>query len=235
MVSSLTIWLQNSRCHPGRSEYHSDLLNEGRDNFRPNRFVFVPIALSTTIPRAPMPLFEVPDWNVPSSVQSSVQSGKPSKKRKRSVNEEDVRLGEVAFNFEKLVKQLEEGGSTSPKGKKKARSEGLKSEKKTENTSNADRRPEGKKERKTKQKLKEKPPKPTENSTVLPLKKKRKKENKFEQTPVVTEDTPKPPKLSKKSKSSKEANLTPLQSKMKATLEGARFRCVLPEAWMMNY
>jgi ribosomal RNA-processing protein 8 len=193
-------------------------------------FVFVPITLSTTTPRAPMPLFEVPDWNISSSIQSSVQSAKPNKKRKRSAYEEDVRLGEAAFNFEKLVKQLEEGGSASPKGKKKARSENLKSEKKTESASSkSDRRPEGKKERKEKQESKERHSKNPEDNTVVPPKKKRKKENKSEQTPVSAEDKPKPQNLSKKSKSFKGTDLTPLQSKMKATLDGARFRYVSPQ------
>ncbi len=185
-----------------------------------------------------MPLFEVPDWNAPSSVQSSVQSAKPSRKRKRPAYEEDMRLGKAAFNFEKLVKQLEEGGSTSPKEKKKARSEIRKSEKKAESASSkADRRPEGKKERKGKgkEKPKERPSSTTEDDTVMPLKKKRQKENKSEQTPVVAEDKPKPQNLSKKSKPFKEHDLTPLQSKMKATLDGARFRCVSREAWMMNH
>ena len=183
-----------------------------------------------------MPLFEVPDWNVPSSVQSSAQSAKPSRKRKRSTHEEDTRLGKAAFNFEKLVKQLEEGGSTSPKEKKKVRSEGLKSGKKAESASSkADRRPEGKKERKQKQKPKEKPSKTLEDNTVMPPKKKRQKEYQSEQTPGVAEDKPKPQNLSKKSKPFKEPDLTPLQSKMKATLDGARFRYVPRQTWMMNY
>lgn len=174
-----------------------------------------------------MPLFEVPDWNVPSSVQPSAQSAKPSRKRKRSTYEEDMRLGKAAFNFEKLVKQLEEGGNTSPKEKKKARSESLKSEKKAESASSrADRRPEGKKERKEKEKPKEKPSKTSEDYTVMPPKKKRQKENKSGQTPVVAKDKPKPQNLSLKSEPFKEPDLTPLQSKMKATLDGARFRYV---------
>lgn len=185
-----------------------------------------------------MPLFEVPDWNVPSSVQSSAQSAKPSRKRKRSTHEEDMRLGKAAFNFDKLVKQLEEGGSTSPKEKKKVRSESLKSEKKVSSASSkADRRPEGKRERKGKGKgkPKEKSLETPEDDTVMPPKKKRQKENKSEQTPVVAEDKPKPQNLSEKSKSFKEPDLTPLQSKMKATLDGARFRFVSRHAWTMNY
>ena len=184
-----------------------------------------------------MPLFEVPDWNAPSSVQPSVQSAKPSRKRKRSASEEDMRLDKAAFNFEKLVKQLE-GGSTSPKEKKKARNESLRSEKKAESASSkADRRPEAKKERKRKEKEKpkERPSNTPEDNTVMPLKKKRQKDNKSEQTPVVAEDKPKPQNLSKKSEPFKGHDLTPLQSKMKATLDGARFRCVSREAWMMNY
>ena len=173
-----------------------------------------------------MPLFEVPDWNAP---LSSVQSTKPSKKRKRSAVEEDVRLGEAAFNFEKLVKQLE-GGSASPKEKKKARSQVPKSEKKTESASSKSGwRLEGKKERKENRKSKEKPSKISEDNTVVPPKKKRKKENKSEQSPVVTEDKPKPQNLSKRNKSLKETDLTPLQSKMKVTLDGARFRYVSPK------
>ena len=181
--------------------------------------------------RSPMPLFEVPDWNAPSSVQST----KPIKKRKRSAYDEEVRLGEADFNFEKLVKQLE-GGSTSSKEKKKAHVESNRSEKKTERiSSNADRHPESKKEKKAKKKSTKKPSKLSEDNKTTPSRKKRKKENKSEQTQAVTEDEPKPPTLSEKSKSSKQSGLTPLQSKMKATLDGARFRYVLPQVWSINY
>jgi hypothetical protein len=174
-----------------------------------------------------MPLFEVPDWNVPSSVQPSVQSAKSSKKRKRSAYEEDARLGEAAFNFEKLVKQLEKEGSASPKEKKKAQSESLKPGKKAESASSkADRRPEGKKKTKPNQKSEGKASKASEDNAVMPLKKKRKKENKSERT--YTDEELKPPKFPKKSKISKESDLTPLQGKMKATLDGARFRYASP-------
>jgi len=172
-----------------------------------------------------MPLFNVPDWDIPSPVQPADRSTKPSKKRKWSAHEDDARVGEAAFNFEKLVKQLEEGSSTSPKEKKKAH----KSEKKAERASSkTDQRPEGKKEKK--KTSKEKPSKISEDSTTRPPKKKRKKDNKSEQTHTGAEDEPKPPKMSEKSKSSNESGLTTLQGKMKAALDGARFRYVLSEA-----
>jgi len=170
-----------------------------------------------------MPLFEVPDWKAPSSVQPSVRSTKPSKKRKRTAYEEEPRLSEDAF--EKLIKQLE-GGSIPPKGKKKVQSEGIESEKKAERASSkADGRLEGHKEKKANQKSKEKPSNPPKDNTTVPPKKKR-KGNKTEQTRVVAEDEPRPQKLLKKSTSSNKPSLTPLQNKMKATLDGARFRYV---------
>lgn len=167
-----------------------------------------------------MPLFEVLDWNVPSSVQSTM----PSKKRKRSAfDEEDVRLGEAAINFERLVKQLEERGSTSPKEKKKAQGASIKPETKVERpSSRADRRPEGKKEKKAEKYSKEKPSGISEANETTQPRKNRVKENKSEQLGVVAASKP-----SEKSKSSKRSGLTPLQSKMRANLDGARFRFVI--------
>ena len=179
-------------------------------------FVFVRPPLSAVT----MPLFEVPDWKVRSSVQPSVHSTKPSKKRKRTAYEAEPRLSEAAF--EKLIKQLE-GGSILPKGRKKVQSESIKLEKKAERASSkADERLGGPKEKKSNRNSKEKPSNLSEDNKTIPPKKKQKR-NKTEQTHAIAEDEPKPQKLSKSNPPNK-FGLTPLQSKMKATLDGARFR-----------
>jgi ribosomal RNA-processing protein 8 len=181
-----------------------------------------------------MPLFEVPGWDVPSSVQHSVKSTKSSKKRKRYAYDEDGRLDEAAFNFEKLVKRLE-GGST-PSEKKKTYDESIKLKKMAEVALlKTGRYAEGKKETKGNQKSKEEPSKTSEDNQMAPPKKKQKKKKKSEQTRVAAPDEPKLPRLSKKTKSPEGFGLTPLQSKMKATLDGARFRYASPKARSKNH
>lgn len=178
---------------------------------------------------APMPLFEVPDWKVPSSVQPSVHSTKPSKKRKRTAYEEEPRISEVT-----LIKQLE-GGSVPPKGKKKVQSESIRSKKRVESASSkANGRLGGEKEKKVNYISKEKPKNLSEDHTTIPPRKKQ-KGNKTEQTHAVAEAEPKPQKPAKKIQSPNQLGLTSLQGKMKATLDGARFRYVSPEARVMDY
>ena len=193
-----------------------------------------------------MSLFEVPGWSVPSA---PVQESKKRKRPSRAADgDEKVRAVEV--NLEKLVAKMDAiSGSGEAKGpkKKKAKREGgaddgaadarpsgsAKEDKKGRKNNGEAKSGAGMNKKKRKEETKSDTSGPLQSESaspaVAPLSKKAKKAAQAQAVakpgqPAATPDTKTAKSESKNAGVSKD--LTALQSGMKNSLEGARFRCV---------
>lgn len=171
-----------------------------------------------------MSLFEVPGWSVPSA---PVQESKKRKRPSRAADGEDKVRG-VEVNLDRLVAKMDAiSGEAGGRKKKKAKREGREGE------GAAAARPngagEGKKGRKDNGKGKGEERKPhSTTSAATPSSKKSKKAvqatAKTDPSPTLAESNRSAKPKAKHGGASKD--LTALQSGMKNSLEGARFRCV---------
>jgi ribosomal RNA-processing protein 8 len=155
-----------------------------------------------------MSLFTVPGWSAPERLSGS---DKPTnKKRKRTVVvEEDAKVQAATLNLEKLMKKLDTANSEPKKQQKKKNSEVL-ARVKSQKVYAGDI---GHGSQHQKQKGQIKDPNITSDT------------NKSQQLRIKAKEVPKSvSKQRPKSRTPDPNGLTRLQSSMKASLEGARFR-----------
>ncbi len=177
-----------------------------------------------------MALFDVPGWSVPSDAQPTSTAN--AKKRKRPSGAGVDKLHAAEINLDKLMKQLDQPVGQDSKRKKKgsrnsSRGDGD-SDKRHTHQNDAGGRPKPRKEpytgstapqvdgkRRAKQPVKSpKKRDDTQQGKIHPLNDRRKADSRIEHSDNVQES------------SSRNKNLTSLQSHMKSTLDGARFRSV---------
>jgi hypothetical protein len=152
-----------------------------------------------------MSLFTVPGWSAPPELAGS---GKPTnKKRKRSVVvEEDAKVQAATLNLEKLMKKLDTGNSEPKKQRKKKNGEVSRHVKKVSAGDNG----HGSQHQKQKGQIKD----PKITSDI----------NKAQQWRIKAKEMPEGVPKQPKPRNADSNGLTQLQSGMKASLEGARFR-----------